>query len=123
MPSKILIVDDEPELRTALRVRLAASGFVCETAGNGREALTLLERWTPDLIVADLLMPEMDGYTFCREIRARQRLAGVPIVVLSAVPRHAIERKEELQADCIMHKPFDSGALLTTIRELLSVET
>ena len=123
MAPKILIVDDEPELRTALRVRLAASGFVCETAANGREALALLERWTPDLIVADLLMPEMDGYMFCREVRARQRLAALPIVVLSAVPRHAIARKGDLQADCVMNKPFDSGELLAAIRELLSVET
>ena len=119
MSSKVLIVEDEPELRTALRVRLTASGFVCDTAGNGKEALAAIERSRPDLVVADLLMPEMDGYMLCRRIREDKRLAELPIVVLSAVPRHAIEQKEELKASRIMHKPFDAAELVLVIQKLL----
>lgn len=119
MNPKILIVEDEPELRTALRVRLAASGFECQTADNGKEALSVISHWRPDLVVADLLMPEMDGYALCQHIRADQTLAGLRILVLSAVPRHAVGRQQLLQADRVMHKPFDTTELLATIRELL----
>ena len=120
MNEKILLVEDEPELRAALRVRLTASGFTCEAVSNGKEALTVLSRWQPDMVIADLLMPEMDGYALCRHIRANAQWKNLPVLVLSAVPRHAIEQQEELQADRIMPKPFDSGELLKTIRELLS---
>ena len=118
MPT-VLIVEDEPELRTALRVRLTASGFSCVTVGNGKEALAAIERARPDVVVADLLMPEMDGYTLCRHIRADRRLSNLPILVLSAVPRHAIERAESLQASRIMPKPFDAAELVAAIQELL----
>ena len=115
----VLIVEDEVELRTALRVRLTASGFCCVTTGNGKEALAAIERVRPDVVVADLLMPEMDGYTLCRHIREDRRLDGLPILVLSAVPRHAIERAESLQASRIMSKPFDAGELVAAIQELV----
>ena len=123
MAPTLLIVEDEPELRTALRVRLTASGFICETAGNGKEALAAIGRSRPDLVLADLLMPEMDGYTLCRHLRQDKRLAGLPIIVLSAVPRHAIERVEELQASRIMHKPFDAAELVAAIQDLLHEAT
>ncbi len=119
MGPKILLVEDEPQLLAALRVRLTASGFTCETAGNGREALAVLSRWRPDMVIADLLMPEMDGYALCRHIRANPDWEQMPVLVLSAVPRRTIGREQELKADCIMHKPFDSGELLTTIKHLL----
>lgn len=116
--AKILLVEDEPELRAALKVRLTAAGFVCETAGNGREALAQLSRCLPDMVIADLLMPEMDGYALCRNIRANPQWAALPVLVLSAVPRNAIN--QELTASCVMHKPFDSNELLATIKQLLS---
>lgn len=119
MAHKILLVEDEPELRTALRVRLTASGFACEAVSNGKEALAVLARWQPDMIIADLLMPEMDGYALCRHIRANAQWKSLPILILSAVPRLAIERAQELQANCIMNKPFDSAELLATIKQLL----
>lgn len=123
MASKVLIVEDEPELRMALRVRLSASGFECETAENGRQALSVIGRWRPDVVVADLLMPVMDGYALCRHIRENKQLAGLPVLVLSAVPRHAISRQPPLQADRILHKPFDSAELLSAINELLGSAT
>ncbi|MBI4341138.1 MAG: response regulator [Candidatus Omnitrophica bacterium] len=119
MAPKVLIVEDEPELRTALRVRLSASGFACETAGNGKEALAAMQRSRPDVVVADLLMPVMDGYALCRRIREDQGLADVPVIVLSAVPRHAIEGAESLQASRIMAKPFDARELVKVIQALL----
>ena len=119
MGAKILLVEDEPQLLVALHVRLTASGFTCETAGNGKEALAVLSRWRPDMVIADLLMPEMDGYALCRHIRANPDWEQMPVLVLSAVPRQTIERQQELKADCIMNKPFDSGDLLAAIKRLL----
>ena len=116
---KVLLVEDEPELRAALRLRLTASGYVCETANNGKEALNLLSRGLPDIVVTDLLMPEMDGYSLCQQLRSNKLWAEIPVLVLSAVPRHAIEHKQAIQASRVMHKPFDSSELLSAIKELL----
>jgi CheY-like chemotaxis protein len=118
MPT-VLLVDDEPELLRAVRIRLTASGFACQVARNGREALESVERARPDLIVADLLMPEMDGYELVRRLRADPRTAGISVLVLSAVPQYAIDRrKEPLEADRVLHKPFDSQELVKAAREL-----
>ena len=68
MPPRLLVVEDEPELLRALRVRFTAAGFTCETAANGKEGLAKLEGWRPDLIVADLVMPEMDGYEMVHRV-------------------------------------------------------
>lgn len=117
----ILIVEDEPELLHALRVRLSAAGYACETAVNGKEALATLARWRPDLIIADLVMPEMDGYEMVERVQCDERTAAIPVIVLTAVPEHALDRRiDHLRVARIMHKPFDSNGLIAAIRELLT---
>ena len=69
MSQHLLIVDDEPNLLRALSVRLGAAGFVCDTAQDGVEALTKLQAYRPNLIIADLVMPNMDGYELCRRLK------------------------------------------------------
>ena len=121
MPSRILLVEDEPELRLALSVRLTAAGFVCEVAGDGKEGLAKSQQWQPDLIVADLVMPEMDGYEMVRCLQGDPRTASIPVVVLTALPSRSLEpRLAELKAACVMHKPFDSSELLVTVRGILT---
>ena len=121
MEGSILLVDDEPELLRALTVRLRAAGFACRTAANGREALAQIRQAHPDLIISDLLMPELDGYALCRQLQADPRTASIPIIILTAVPSRSIELHSEPLAGSprIMHKPFDSAILLTAVRELL----
>ena len=122
MPPRILVVDDEPELLRALCVRLTAEGFACETASNGREALERLERELPDLIILDLLMPEVSGYEVCRRLKADQRTAQIPVIVLTAVPERTVKQTTEwLGASSVMHKPFDTTILLSTVRHLLKL--
>ena len=121
MGSRILIVDDEPELLRALFIRLTAAGFTCEAATDGTEALAKIQQRCPDLILTDLVMSDMDGYEMCRQLKSNQRTAAIPVVVLTAVPARALNRHaEHLGAACIMHKPFDSAELLTTVRDILA---
>ena len=83
MPT-VLIVDDKAENVYLLQSMLQGSGFAVQTAGNGAEALALARRTPPDLIVSDILMPVMDGFTFCREIRKDPLLAGTPFIFFTA---------------------------------------
>ena len=122
MPPRILVVDDEPELLKALCVRLTAEGFACETAANGQEALKRLERDVPDLIILDLLMPEVSGYEVCRRLQDNPRTAQVPIIVLTAVPERTVKQTTEwLGVASVLHKPFDTTILLSTVRHLLKL--
>lgn len=117
---RVLLVEDEPELLQALSVRLTASGFTCRLASNGREGLTMAQEWRPQLVIADLIMPDMDGYTLIQRLRQHPETASIPIVVLTAVPAFAREpRSAELRGVHVIQKPFDSIQLLLTARELL----
>ena len=122
MPARILVVDDEPELLKALCVRLTAEGFACETAANGREALKQLETDVPDLIILDLLMPEVSGYEVCRRLQDDPRTAQIPVIVLTAVPERTVKQTTQwLGAASVLHKPFDTTILLSTVRHLLKL--
>ena len=118
--AKVLIVDDEPELLQALTVRLSASGYACVTARNGVEGLAKAREEHPDLIVADLLMPEMDGYEMIRQLKAEPDTAKIPVIVLTAMPG---KRADSLPAARVLPKPFNSKILLETMRELIGAGT
>lgn len=129
MAKHVLIVDDEPDLRRALTVRLAAAGFHCETAANGRDGLTKAHHMPPDLIIVDLLMPQMNGSALCRELARDARTASIPVVVLSVLPvtrggqspcGARRERRKLPGVARAIRKPFDSEELVRTIEELLA---
>ena len=124
MPSRILLVDDEAELLRALVVRLTAAGYLCEAAKDGQEALERIAQARPDLIVADLVMPRMDGYALCQHLQSQPHTATIPVVVLTAVPKSMVdERLNELKASRVMRKPFNSTELLATVQDLLATPT
>jgi len=117
MPKKILIVDDEPQIVEICRDYLKAAGYETVTASNGVQALSLARREKPDLIVLDLMMPEMDGLDVTREIR---RESDVPIIMLTA----RVEETDkliglELGADDYITKPFSPRELVARIRVVL----
>jgi len=118
----ILLIDDEPELLYALSVRLIAAGFSCDTAGNGKIGLERIEQHRPDIVVADLLMPVMDGFELVRRLKADVSTASIPVIVLTAVPARALEpRAQELRGVAqVMYKPFDSSELVTSVRQVLA---
>jgi two-component system, OmpR family, alkaline phosphatase synthesis response regulator PhoP len=117
MPRKILIVDDEPQIVEICRDYLKAAGYDTMSAGNGGEGLALARREKPDLIVLDLMMPEMDGLELTRMIR---RESNVPIIMLTA----RVEETDkliglELGADDYITKPFSPRELVARIRVVL----
>ncbi len=113
----ILMVDDEPKLVDVVRVYLESDGFQVVAAGNGREALERFHQARPDLVVLDLMMPEMDGLEVCRRLRAE---SDVPIIMLTARAEEIDELLGlELGADDYVAKPFSPRALLARVRAVL----
>jgi two-component system KDP operon response regulator KdpE len=114
---RILIVDDEPAIARALRPALQAQGFAIQVAASGAEALAGLESASPDLILLDLGLPDVDGVTLLQQIRARLH---VPVIVLSVrgADRDKISALDS-GADDYLTKPFSMGELLARIRVAL----
>ena len=117
MPAKVLLVDDEPNIVSTLRPLLRSRGYDVLTAMTGRAAVQTVERDTPDLIVLDLGLPDIDGVEVCRIVRETQT---VPIVVLSARGAEGDKvRALDLGADDYVTKPFGAEELLARIRAAL----
>lgn len=114
---KILVADDEPKLVEVVREYLEHDGYRVVSAGNGREALERFRQARPDLVVLDLMMPELDGLEVCRHLR---RESDVPIIMLTARAEEVDELLGlELGADDYVVKPFSPRALLARVRAVL----
>jgi DNA-binding response OmpR family regulator len=123
MSKKILVVDDKAELRTLLKSYLVQEGFEVAAASDGREALFVARREKPDLIVLDLMMPEMGGYEFIRLFRRETASSGqqdTPIIILTAkLDENDKVLGLELGADDYVTKPFSLRELTARIRVVL----
>jgi diguanylate cyclase (GGDEF)-like protein len=118
--SKILIVDDEPAIVELLEEHLQSEGYDTEHAFSGEEALVVLEKSTPDLVILDLMLPGMDGYEVCRLMQADSRLNHIPVIMLtarSAVPNRVLGFQRG--ADDYIVKPFDPDELSVRVRAQL----
>lgn len=117
----ILIADDNEVLRTALDEMLSMAGFVVLTAANGREAISRMDYITPDIIVSDITMPEMDGYAFFEAVRARPEWLSIPFIFLTArgTKREIITGKD-LGAEDYLVKPIHRDELLSAVRAKLN---
>jgi len=120
MASRILVVDDEPDLLELVRLSLVEAGFAVETAATGREALDRLQRAAPDLVVLDLMLPDMSGTEICRWLRGRPESADLPVLMLTAKSEE-VDRVVgfELGADDYVTKPFSPRELALRVRALL----
>ena len=117
----ILVVEDDMALLEGIRELLELSEYKVLTATNGQEALEVLEKKHPDLIVSDIMMPEMDGYQFHEKVREQPELSTIPFIFLTARGEKAdIRRGKELGADDYITKPFDDEDLLVAVRAKLS---
>src|SRR5216117_573075 len=115
--SRVLVVDDEPQITRVLRTVLTSQGYQVRTAAEGESALANFKEWRPELVITDLYMPHMDGVELCRRIRA---LSAVPIIVLS-VKGEERTKVEALDsgADDYVTKPFGIDELLARVRAAL----
>jgi CheY-like chemotaxis protein len=116
-PKSVLIVEDDVDLSSLLAMLLEQRGYSIETAGNGHEALQVLEGGIPDLILLDMKMPVMNGWEFAHEFNERHDHAA-PIVVVTAAA-DAEHRAKEIGADGWVGKPFDMGRLLSAVGQFL----
>jgi len=114
---RILVVDDEPEITLVLRSGLTKHGYEVRVANEGEAALELFQAWTPDLVVTDLSMPNMNGLKLCQRLRA---ISPVPIIILSVKSDEAAKVEAlDLGADDYVTKPFGMGELLARVRAAL----
>ncbi|MCU1385706.1 MAG: DNA-binding response regulator [Acidobacteria bacterium] len=120
MPTRILVVEDDPDIADLVARYLDKAGFVTERAANGRDALKAIAARPPDLLVLDLMLPQVDGLEVCRQARANAATAAIPIIMLTARAEES-ERIVglELGADDYLAKPFSPNELVARVRALL----
>ena len=124
MAKVILAVDDEPTNLKLLEATLIPEGYVVDTATNGQEALDKVRTTKPDLILLDIMMPDMDGYQVCERIRGDTSLPYIPVIFLTAM---RTDQKDmihglDIGGDDYVLKPFDTFELLSRIRAALRVK-
>ena len=114
MPERILVIDDESQITRVLRTSLSSHGYDIRVANDGETALEIMKDWTPDLVITDLAMPNMDGLELCRRLRTTTR---VPIIVLSVRGDERVKVKAlDAGADDYVTKPFGMEELLARVR-------
>jgi two-component system KDP operon response regulator KdpE len=114
---RILVVDDEPQITRVLRTSLSSQGYDIRVANDGETALEIMKDWTPDLVVTDLSMPNMDGLELCRKLRVTSQ---VPIIVLSVRGEERTKVQAlDAGADDYVTKPFGIEELLARVRASL----
>jgi DNA-binding NarL/FixJ family response regulator len=121
MSARLLLVDDEPGLREAVQAYLEDSDFAVEVATNGREGWERLQQYHPDLVISDIMMPQVDGYQFLKQMREDPRYKALPVVFLTAKGMTG-DRIQGYQAGCdaYLSKPFDPDELVAIVTNLLA---
>jgi DNA-binding response OmpR family regulator len=120
MTHRVLIVDDEPNIVTSLEFIMRKSGFVTAVARNGDEAIEEVERFRPDLVLLDTMMPRRDGYEVCQTLRA-SGWKDLKIVMLTAKGRDTeVAKGLAVGADSYVTKPFSTRDLVAHVTSLLS---
>jgi DNA-binding response OmpR family regulator len=120
MTKKILVCDDEPYILMALTDAVEMEGYECVTAINGKEALQKARETLPDLIMLDIMMPFMDGFEVCRELKADAATRDIPIIMLTAKSQQVdIQKGKDAGADDYITKPFRPSTLRKKFNEVL----
>jgi DNA-binding response OmpR family regulator len=120
MTKRILIVDDEPNIVISLEYLMKREGFAVETAGDGEAALKVMAERAPDLVILDVMLPKMNGFEVCQQIRASPEWRGMRILMLTARGRdREIAKGLGLGADAYVTKPFSTSDLVAQVKQLL----
>lgn len=121
MANKILAVDDEKHIVRLVEINLKKAGYEVTTASNGREALEAVALSVPDLIVMDVMMPEMDGFAALKKLKENSATSNIPVIMLTAKAQDAdVFKGWQSGADLYLTKPFNPAELLTFVQRILS---
>lgn len=116
----VLLVDDEPGLREAVQAYLEDSGFAVQAASNAQEGWDLLQQQTPDVVISDIMMPQVDGYQFLKQVREDPRFKSLPVVFLTARGMTSDRiQGYNAGADAYLPKPFDPEELVAIVGNLI----
>jgi two-component system alkaline phosphatase synthesis response regulator PhoP len=114
---KILVVDDEPDILETMSLLLDLEGYQVATAANGQDALSKASSYNPDLVITDIMMPEMDGHELIDEIKKRPETSKTPVIAMSAAGSNV--KRVSQKFDAFLKKPIDLDVLLDKIHELV----
>lgn len=121
MKKKILIVDDEPNIIVPLEFLMEQNNYDVRAAETGEKALEIIAAWKPDLILLDIMLPDLDGFDVCQKIRQQKAFRDIKIIFLSAMARSIdIEKGLGLAADDYITKPFATDHVVSRVNELLT---
>lgn len=118
---RILVVEDDPDLRRILKLQLTSKGYEVTEAENGAEGFRSIQESIPDCVILDLMMPVMDGFGFLKRARSLMNSKDVPVLILTASEdeRNKV-RGFQYQADAYMSKPYDLEKLTTKVEKLMA---
>lgn len=117
MPKRILIVDDEPDLVKVTSFRLKKAGYQVLISVDGRQALELIQKDPPDLILLDLLLPHIQGDQVCKQIKQDPKLKHIPVILFTATAVDIPAKVKEVGADDYLTKPFDPEELMGKVKK------
>ena len=121
MLKTILIVDDDPDAVDLFRLALKEAGYATRTAKSGAEALSKAQRSPPDLVVLDVVLPDINGLTVCERLRRDPATASVPVILVTIVPGEFPRLVGmEAGADAYLHKPFHIEELISRVASVLA---
>ena len=117
MKPRVLVVDDEYDFIELLKYNLEGQGFEVLAAANGMEALNIARRELPDVVLVDLMLPDLDGFSVCEILRSQPSTAQVPIIIVSALEGEYVRsRGLQTRVECCFKKPVDMKTLGETVR-------
>jgi len=118
---KILIVEDEESLLKLESILLTSKGYEVRGVANGKAALDAIAEEAPDLVLLDIMLPEIDGFEVCRRIKENPETSAIPVIMLTAKKsREDMARGESVGADWYITKPFKSAMVIETIQRFLA---
>ncbi len=118
--NKILIVDDEPDVIEFLSYNFIKKGYLVEGAGNGMEGIDKVKSFSPDLIIADIMMPNMDGIIMCKLLKSNELHKNIPLIFLSATQDEYQAMNAGMSGDDYVSKPIKFSVLLPMVEKYLS---